>query len=630
MKPLSALRHQIAESWPTASRRAYRLTLVLLATLPIAILMGYWLVTDTKSFELAGWVVDVQGPAGAIDASYKLAIGLALATGAVCQSLGVLLALLMARRLSHPLDPFSTDPQNPASKRADADLAGTEKDLRESQRLIELAQEAGHLGFFHYRFETDLLAWTPGLSRLFGMAAEARESTLAHFLAGIVSEHRLRIENALHHAYAEQREKETLEFRIVLPDGAGRWLSCRITINYGDDGRPSQMIGVSLDISDQKEAERGRAALTQREHAARIEAETANRAKDEFLAMLGHELRNPLSAITAAIEVLNHGEAGADAARSARSIIVRQTAHLARLMDDLLDVARVISGKILLSRQSVNLVPLVERLVATTRLTGTADRHQLHVALDEVWIDADATRIEQVVNNLLTNALKYTPAGGRIDVRLGRDGEQAVLEVCDTGVGIHPALLPKVFDLFVQGERTLDRRAGGLGIGLTLVRRLVELHGGAVGAVSSAAGTVFTVRLPAVEAPAAAPEHKLVPPSRRRRIAVIEDNEDALATLHQMLELDGHTVWCATDGISGLASLLESRPDVAVVDIGLPGLTGLEVAKRSRAAGYAGRMIALSGYGHDNFGEQALAAGFDAYLVKPINADQLRRILAED
>ncbi|HSG23222.1 MAG TPA: ATP-binding protein, partial [Azonexus sp.] len=515
-------------------------------------------------------------------------------------------------------------------KRAEAHLASAEKSLRESQRLIELAQEAGHLGFFHYRFETDVLVWTPGLSRLFGMAAEAKESTLAQFLASVAGEQRERIENALRHACVEQQEKETLEFRITLPGGAGRWLSCRIMINYGDDGRPLQMIGVSLDINDQKEAERGRAALIQREHAARIEAEAANRAKDEFLAMLGHELRNPLSAIAAAVEVLNHVEATADAATSARSIIARQTRHLARLMDDLLDVARVISGKILLTRQPLNLAPLVDRLVATMQLTGIADRHHLNVALNDVWIDADATRIEQVVNNLLTNALKYTPAGGRIDVAVGGDGEQAVLEVRDTGVGIHPALLPKVFDLFVQAERTLDRRAGGLGIGLTLVRRLVELHGGTVSAASSAAGTVFTVRLPAVEAPLAVAEHQRIPPSRRRRVGVIEDNEDALDTLHTMLELDGHSVWCASDGISGLASLLEYRPDVAVVDIGLPGLTGLEVAKRSRAAGYAGRMIALSGYGQDNFGEQALAAGFDAYLVKPINADQLRRMLAED
>ncbi len=515
-------------------------------------------------------------------------------------------------------------------KRAEARLASAEKNLRESQRLIDLAEEAGHVGFFHYVFEADALVWTPGLSRLFGMAPVPQETPLESFLARIVSVHRERIKETLRQACAAHQEMEALEFRVVLPGGMGRWLSSRVMVNYDDDGRPLHMIGVTLDINDQKDAERGRAALVQREHAARIEAEAANRTKDEFLAMLGHELRNPLSAIAAAIEVLNHVDANADTALSARGIIARQTRHLARLMDDLLDVARVISGKILLTRQRINLAPLVERLAATMKLTGVADRHQLSVELHDVWVDADATRIEQVVNNLLTNALKYTPASGRIDVRVGGDGDQAQLEVRDTGVGIPPALLPKIFDLFVQAERTLDRRAGGLGIGLTLVRRLVELHGGSVSVASSAAGSVFTVRLPAVEAPAGAPEHTRVPASRRRHVGVIEDNADALDALHKMLELDGHSVWCASDGVSGLASLLERRPEVAVVDIGLPGLTGLEVAKRSRAAGYAGRMIALSGYGQDNVGEQALAAGFDAYLVKPIDADQLRRMLADD
>lgn len=740
-----------------------------------------------KTIALAGWVVDVGILAGPLDARHNRAIGLALATGIACLVLGVLLALLMARRLTRPLDLLATEPGSQANKRilirevaqlrdallaskaleesvharlqakrdllqrnadefkalfesspiglafaqdqachevlhnaamnaligqptastasmlqvlegrrqrlasneqplqraaahgesvqglelelftegkepryvlvnavplcdndarprgalsamiditerkrAEAHLASAEKSLRESQRLIELAQEAGRVGFFLYRFETEVLVCTPGMSKLFGMPPAAQESRLKHFLDSIVSEHRERIENSLRHAFAAQQEKETLEFCIQLSNGLVRWLSCRIMISYDDDGRPLQIIGVSLDINDQKEAERSRAALIQREHAARIEAEAASRAKDEFLAMLGHELRNPLSAIAAAIEVLNHVDASADAATSARSIIARQTRHLARLMDDLLDVARVISGKILLTCQPLNLAQLVDRLVATMQLTGVADRHHLNIVLDEVWIDADATRIEQVVNNLLTNALKYTPADGYIEVRVGRDGEEAILEVRDSGVGIHPALLPKVFDLFVQAERTLDRRAGGLGIGLTLVRRLVELHGGTVSATSSAAGTVFTVHLPTVEAAVAIVKPTQIPPSRRRRVGVVEDNEDALDTLRTMLELDGHSVWCATDGINGLASLLENRPDVAVVDIGLPGLTGLEVAKRSRAAGYAGRMIALSGYGHDNYSEQALAAGFDAYLVKPIDADQLRRILAEN
>ena len=217
--------------------------------------------------------------------------------------------------------------------------------------------------------------------------------------------------------------------------------------------------------------------------------------------MLGHELRNPLSAIASAVEVLNRVEAGSEVAASARQIAARQTRHLAHMMDDLLEVGRVISGKVLLTRRALDLSLLVQRVVSTLEVTGDAQRHVLQIDLQPVWIDADATRIEQVFSNLLTNALKYTPAGGLIKVAVQSDGASAVLQVSDNGPGIPPTLLPRVFDLFVQGERSLDRRTGGLGIGLTLARRLVELHGGTIEADSSPRGSTFKVRLPAIEAP---------------------------------------------------------------------------------------------------------------------------------
>ena len=516
-------------------------------------------------------------------------------------------------------------------KLAEARLLSADQRLRESQHLVDLAQETGHVGFFHYQFEEDMLAWTPGLAKLFGLEPGPAESLLSDWVERVDSDDRARIEQSLRKLIASREQKETLEFRVTTPDGISRWLSSRVLMSYSDDdGRPLQIIGITVDMSEQKKAERERAALIEREQAARLEAEAANRAKDEFMAMLGHELRNPLSAIASAVEVLNRVDARTEVAANARNIIARQTRHLAHMMDDLLDMARIISGKVLLSRHPVNLATLVQRAVATVEVTGEAHQHDLKLQLHEVWIDADSTRIEQVLNNLLTNALKYTPAGGRIDVEVACDGPRARLQVRDTGVGIPPALLPRIFDLFVQGERTLDRRAGGLGIGLTLVRRLVELHGGMISAISSPGGSTFIVQLPAVQAPDHAHVRVGVPDSRRRRIAVIEDNEDALTALRSLLELDGHSVYTATDGPSGLATLLESRPDVAVVDIGLPGLTGFEVAKRSRAAGYAGRMIALSGYGQGRDVEQALTSGFDAHLVKPVDPDQLRRMLADD
>jgi len=396
---------------------------------------------------------------------------------------------------------------------------------------------------------------------------------------------------------------------------------------YDGDGKPQQLIGVSVDITDEKQAQRERAALIELERAARLQAEAANQAKDEFLAMLGHELRNPLSAIASAVEVLNRVESGSELASSARAIAARQTRHLAHMMDDLLDVGRVISGKVLLSRRAVDLAMLAQRMMSTLEVTGEAQRHVVELQLQPVWIDADATRIEQVMGNLVTNALKYTPAGGRIAVRVHAEEGQAVLEVSDNGPGIPPTLLPRVFDLFVQGERTLDRRTGGLGIGLTLARRLVELHGGTIEAKSSPRGSTFTVRLPAIDAPAFSEAALGGIDPQRRSVVLVEDNEDALETLRTMLELDGHTVVTARDGVSGLRTVLELRPDVAVVDVGLPGMTGLEVAKRSRGAGFAGLMIAISGYGRASDVRQARESGFDAHLVKPVNAAELQRLM---
>jgi len=400
-----------------------------------------------------------------------------------------------------------------------------------------------------------------------------------------------------------------------------------VLVMYGPDRLPLQMIGVSVDVTEEKEAQRERAALTELERSARLQAEAANQAKDEFLAMLGHELRNPLSAIASAVEVLNRVEAGSEAAAGARSIAARQTRHLAHMMDDLLDVGRVISGKVMLTRRAIDLAVVAQRVASTLEVTGDAQRHVLEIDLQEVWIDGDATRIEQVLSNLVTNALKYTPAGGRIVLSVRRDGEHALLQVSDNGPGIPPTLLPRVFDLFVQGERSLDRRTGGLGIGLTLARRLVELHGGTIAADSSPRGSTFSVRLPAIDAPTSVDTQQRRHELNRRSVVLVEDNEDARESLRVMLELDGHNVVTAGDGVSGLRTVLDLRPDVAVVDVGLPGMTGLELAKRSRGAGYAGLMIAVSGYGREQDVRQARESGFDAHLVKPVNVSELQRLM---
>ncbi len=364
--------------------------------------------------------------------------------------------------------------------------------------------------------------------------------------------------------------------------------------------------------------------------------ERLSREKDEFLAMLGHELRNPLGAIASANVVLGRvGNAEPPAAR-ARAIIGRQLQHLVDIVDDLLDMSRVTMGKIVLTLRTVDLAGVVGHCLDTLETDGRTKGHDVTFDGRSVWVSGDETRLEQIAGNVITNALKYTPAGGRIRVSVAQEGNEAVLRVQDTGIGILPERLPQIFDLFFQGERTLDRSHGGLGIGLTLVKRLTELHGGRVAAASDGInhGSTFTIRLPAIvpvernDGPLLAKEegarHPVV-----HRIVVIEDNADAREMLTTALELAGHAVWDAEDGPRGIEQVRLRKPDAVVVDIGLPGLDGYEVGRRLRElpGGSALRLIAVTGYGQAEDRRRSEDAGFDAHLVKPIDATQLERVL---
>ena len=363
------------------------------------------------------------------------------------------------------------------------------------------------------------------------------------------------------------------------------------------------------------------------------ETQRANRAKDEFLAMLGHELRNPLNAISSAASLLGLDHGTAEMAARARAVINRQVQHLARLVEDLLDVSRVTSGKVVLVRQPTDLADLAASTLATWRAAARFARHDVALEVSPAWVDADPTRLEQVLGNLLANALKYTPSGGAIRVRVRAEGDGALLEVEDTGAGIPPELLGKVFDLFVQGERTLDRAQGGLGIGLTLTRALVEMHGGTVEARSAGAGrgATFTIRLPRIPALASPARAAAAPAAHApRRILVVEDNEDAREMLRAQLVRDGHEVHAAADGPAGLELAAAVRPDVVLIDVGLPGLDGYEVARRIRAAawGRSMRLVALTGYGQADDRRQALEAGCDAHVTKPVLPDRLAEVIA--
>jgi PAS domain S-box-containing protein len=377
--------------------------------------------------------------------------------------------------------------------------------------------------------------------------------------------------------------------------------------------------------------ERLRSALDA-ERAARTDAEAANRAKDEFLAMLGHELRNPIGAISNSIRVLTNGELARERTDALHDIVARQTRTLTRLVDDLLDVSRLTSGKIALKREAVNLAEIAERCLVSLRAAQRVNLHEVALDTAPVWVDGDPTRLEQVLANLLENALKYTAAGGLISLRVAAQKGSAVVSVRDTGRGIEPEMISKIFDVFTQGPQSLDRAQGGLGIGLTLVKRLVELHGGEVEAKSSGLGhgSEFTVRLPlraAAEIPRReAPARTTAP----RRILVVEDYADARDAIRALLEQAGHSVELAGSGGEGVDKAVELRPDVALIDVGLPGLDGYEVARRIRRAP-AGKdmlLIALTGYGQEHDRLRAREAGFDVHLVKPLDPAELSRALS--
>ncbi len=378
-----------------------------------------------------------------------------------------------------------------------------------------------------------------------------------------------------------------------------------------------------------------------REHADALS--DAHRRKDEFLAMLAHELRNPLAPMRYALDMLQERGKG-QGAGELHDVLDRQLTHLSRMVDDLLDVSRITSGKIELELDDVTLQHAVLHALETSRPQIDKQHHQVEVHLpeEELGLRADATRLTQVIANLLNNAARYTDPGGHISIRARREGARAIVEVQDDGRGIPEHMLPRVFDLFVQVERTSERAAGGLGLGLTLVRRLVEMHGGTVSAASEGLGrgSTFTVELPLAEQPVDVPVVKAAVPTGRfpvlRRgglaILVVEDNEDSRDMLQLLLEARGHRVDVAADGTTGLAELLTLRHDVALLDIGLPGFDGYEVARRLRQQRPDGstRLIAITGYGQGEDRARALEAGFDEHLVKPVSVVDLERVLPSE
>jgi len=427
------------------------------------------------------------------------------------------------------------------------------------------------------------------------------------------------------------------EMRVLLDrKGVGTAEDCYFNFNLeplrDELGRVYGMMVVAVDITDQVQARRALEKIDEERGGLLIALQHANRTKDEFLAMLGHELRNPLAPIVTALDLMNVKDAGA-AAATERIVIERQVRHLVRLVDDLLDVSKITRGVVTLVMRALDLSKVVAGAVEMSAPLIAQRGHELTVEVAAgLVVDGDEARLVQVVANLLTNAARYTPAGGAIRISAGSDGTDAVLEVADNGSGIAPELLPQVFDLFVQGARSADRAEGGLGLGLAIVKNLVLLHGGAVAAHSDGdgRGSSFTVRLPLSPSQVVEPaapvlaEPEAVDP---KRVLVVDDNEDAAELLGEIVRMRGHEVTVAHTPESALAMLGDFRPEVAVLDIGLPGMDGYQLAARVHAHLPTCHLIALTGYGQDSDRERARSAGFNAHLVKPVKIEVLLEML---
>jgi len=422
--------------------------------------------------------------------------------------------------------------------------------------------------------------------------------------------------------------------RSMLEHGSGRYQT-RLML----EGHEATEVQVTLSSIVLDKVEHRTLILSDISSLARAQRE--NHSKDEFLAMLAHELRNPLGAIQGAVHALSMMEQAYPMGLRATNIIKRQVMHMARLVDDLLDAGRAVTGKIVLRRQTVNFAESVNAQVTAIRSGNPDNQGRIDLVCEPVWVNGDPVRLEQIVGNLVSNALKFTHGDGVISVFVGPDGDDAVLRVADQGIGIPADMLPKVFDLFVQAHHTIDRSCGGLGIGLTLVRRLAELHGGSAIAASDGdgRGSTFTVRIPTVAAPefddaATAPTDLPRRAFESRRVLLVDDNHDSREMYRAVLRAHGHDVCEAPDGERALALFHQranDRPlDVAFIDIGLPGgMDGYELARRIRShpLGRNVRLVALTGYDFPEDRQQSRQAGFARHLVKPVEPEALQREL---
>ena len=507
--------------------------------------------------------------------------------------------------------------------------AVSDRALAFNRARLDYATRLSGVGFWYCDLPFDQLEWDDRVKEHFHFAPTDR-ITIDDFYTRIHEEDREPTRQAIA-ASIRDRTPYDIVYRTVHPaSGEIKWIRALGGTDYAADGTPTHFDGVTVDVSAQKQDQQRLARLNH-------QLQEQDRRKDEFIATLSHELRNPLAPIRAAAKVIASPKVAPAQLQQAQSIVERQINHMALLLDDLLDIARITQGKLQLKKETLSLIPVVDAAVEAVRSTLDGKHQQLELSLpsEAVLLDADHLRLSQIISNLLTNAVKYSDPGSRIELVCAVQGSMLMLSVKDNGIGIAPESLSSVFDMFSQVDSFAGRSEGGLGIGLALVKGITELHGGTVEARSAGLGqgSEFIVRLPLAAAMAGAlpavddPQQEQ---SASRRILVVDDNRDAAESLGMLLEMAGHEVRVANSGKAGLSLAQAFRPDTALLDIGMPDMTGYEVAQSLRHEPWASKLvlIALTGWGQESDRRRAQEAGFDHHLIKPVDPDRLTRVIS--
>ena len=508
-------------------------------------------------------------------------------------------------------------------KEWETSLAQANESVREHRDVLAFAMQAGRMGAWSRDLVMNTVWWSPELAALFGFPADDRDYSLERLFALLAPEDRERVPRAIEQALA-QRQDYTVEFRFKhAQTGEWRWMEARGRAQYGPDGNPTMLYGLGIDITERVRAVDG--------------LKEADRRKDEFLATLAHELRNPLAPISSGLHIMKTAAGNLQVVETAREIMERQVAQMVRLVDDLLDVARITTGKVELRCEVFDIADAIRDAVETSRPLIESQGQPLKVSLSAtpVHVNADRTRLAQVFANLLNNSAKFSERGQPIAIELARDDGHAIVRVRDAGAGIEPEALPKIFDMFGQADGAGRARGAGLGIGLSLVKRIAEMHGGSVKAFSEGPGrgSEFVVRLPAVDSARVAANRPAVPllaAAAKRRILVVDDNLDAAESLAALLAINGHETRMAHDGVQAVEEAAVFKPDVVFLDIGMPTIDGHETARRIRREPWGKGMVlvALTGWGQTEDRRRSKEAGFDHHLVKPADPHVVEKLIS--